>query len=246
MPHCYFVDASSGAYQECDHTCEECSGSSRFCLSCRDGYFLLRKSGQCLRTCPSNYFPHTLDRDCQRCHPTCKTCKGSGEISCTSCYDRFKVFGGICSSTCLMGEYPIRVNNTCAPCDPSCNECKGPEPYSCTSCPILLRLTEDGRCLPRCGENTRTHSSRFPSECCQCHTLNDECIVAQSYNVFNNDPVAWVYPGLFVFTVIFVQVSLWLAIFLFLHFRQKITLKLTVKPNGYTKIADDPFTSANL
>uniref|UniRef100_A0A673M7X5 Proprotein convertase subtilisin/kexin type 5-like n=1 Tax=Sinocyclocheilus rhinocerous TaxID=307959 RepID=A0A673M7X5_9TELE len=76
FPCSYFVDASSGAYQECDHTCEECSGSSRFCLSCRDGYFLLRKSGQCLRTCPSNYFPHTLDRDCQRCHPTCKTCKG--------------------------------------------------------------------------------------------------------------------------------------------------------------------------
>lgn len=40
--------------------------------------------------------------------------------------------------------------------------------------------------------------------------------------------------------------SLWLAIFLFLHFRQKITLKLTVKSNGYTKIADDPFTSATL
>uniref|UniRef100_A0A671RA21 Proprotein convertase subtilisin/kexin type 5-like n=1 Tax=Sinocyclocheilus anshuiensis TaxID=1608454 RepID=A0A671RA21_9TELE len=60
----------------CDHTCEECSGSSRFCLKCRNGYFLLRKSGQCLRTCPSNYFLHTFDGDCQRCHPTCKTCMG--------------------------------------------------------------------------------------------------------------------------------------------------------------------------
>lgn len=37
------VDVSSRSCQECDHTCKECSGSSRFCLSCRDGYFLLRK-----------------------------------------------------------------------------------------------------------------------------------------------------------------------------------------------------------
>lgn len=72
--------------------------------------------------------------------------------------------------------------------------------------------------------------------------FSDECVVALSYSLFNNDPVTSVYPGLFVFTVIFVLVSLWLAIFLFLHFRQKIT----VKSNGYTKIADDPFTSATL
>lgn len=241
-PPSHFVDASSRACRECDHTCEECSGSSRFCLRCRDGYFLLRNSGQCLRTCPSNYFPHTLDRDCQRCHPTCKTCKGSGAISCSSCYDGFKMFGGICSSMCLFGEYSIRVNNTCAPCDPSCNECKGPGPYSCTSCPVLQRLTEDGRCLHCCGENTLTDASRFPSDCCQCHTLNDECIVALSYNLFKNNPVTSGYPGLFVFTVIFVLVSLWLALFLFLHFRQK----LTVKSNGYTKISGDPFTSATL
>ncbi len=77
FPCSYFVDASSRACRECDHTCEECSESSSFCLRCREGYFLLRKPGQCLRTCPSNYFPHTLlDRECQRCHPTCKTCKG--------------------------------------------------------------------------------------------------------------------------------------------------------------------------
>uniref|UniRef100_A0A8C1EK54 Proprotein convertase subtilisin/kexin type 5b n=1 Tax=Cyprinus carpio carpio TaxID=630221 RepID=A0A8C1EK54_CYPCA len=171
-----YNDAENSAFracQECDHTCEECSGSSRFCLKCRNGYFLLRKSGQCLRTCPPNYFLHTLDGDCQRCHPTCKTCKGksSGAISCTSCYDGFEMFGGICSSMCLFGEYPIIENKSCATCDPSCYECKGPGPYSCISCPVLQRLTEDGRCLPCCGEKTH-RDSRFPSECCQCHALS--------------------------------------------------------------------------
>lgn len=207
----------------------------------------MRKSGQCLRTCPSNYFLHTFDGDCQRCHPTCKTCKGSGAVSCTSCYDGFEMYGGICSSLCLIGEYPIIVNNSCAKCDPSCEECKGPGPYSCISCPVLQRLTEDGRCLHCCGEkNTGKDSSRFHSECCQCQALNDECIVALSYNLFSNDHVTSVHPGLFIFTVIFVLVSLWLAIFLFLHFRQKITSKPIVKLNGYTKITDDPFTSATL
>uniref|UniRef100_A0A8C2KSV0 Proprotein convertase subtilisin/kexin type 5b n=1 Tax=Cyprinus carpio TaxID=7962 RepID=A0A8C2KSV0_CYPCA len=103
-PLSYFVDASSRACQECDHTCKECSGSSRFCLSCRDGYFLLKKSGQCLQIPHLRYF--------------------------------------------------------------------SPGPYSCTSCPVLQRLTEDGRCLPCCGENTRMNSSRFASQCCQCHALN--------------------------------------------------------------------------
>ncbi|KAI2661407.1 Proprotein convertase subtilisin/kexin type 5 [Labeo rohita] len=215
----YFVNATSRACQKCDHTCEECLESSRFCHSCRNGYFLLKKSGQCLH---------------------------SGAISCTSCYDGFKMLGGICSSDCLFGEYPIPENNTCATCDSSCNECKGPGPYRCTSCPVLQRLTEDGRCLPCCGENTPVDSSKFHSECCQCHNLNDECIVMLSYNLFNNDPVTFVHPGLFVSTVIFVLVGLWLAIFLFLQFRQKITSKPIMESNGYSKISDGPFTSATL
>lgn len=46
--------------------------------------------------------------------------------------------------------------------------------------------------------------------------------------------------------VIFVSIILWLAIFLFLHFRQRITLKPIIKSNSYAKIDDGPFTSATL
>ncbi|KAK7135464.1 hypothetical protein R3I94_014205 [Phoxinus phoxinus] len=245
-PQGFFVNATSRACQACDHTCEECLGSSGFCLSCREGNFLMRKSGQCLHTCPSNYFLHSSDRECKRCHSTCKTCKGSGAIFCTSCYDGYEMFGGICSSTCLTGDYPILVSNTCGTCDPSCTECKGPGPNNCTWCPVLQRLSEDGRCLPCCGEKTFMDSSRIHSECCQCHELNDECILALNYNLFTNDLATLGHPGLVVFTFIFVLVSLWLAIFLFLHFRPRFTIKPIVKSNGYAKISDGPFTSATL
>lgn len=82
--------------------------------------------------------------------------------------EKFLILYIFSSLTCFV----FSQNNTCAPCDPSCNECKGPGPYSCISCPVLQRLTEDGRCLHCCGENTLADSSRFPSDCCQCHTLN--------------------------------------------------------------------------
>ncbi|ROI69436.1 Proprotein convertase subtilisin/kexin type 5 [Anabarilius grahami] len=170
----------------------------------------------------------------------------SGPISCTSCYDGYKMFGGICSSMCLSGEYPIPVNDKCTTCDPSCAECKGPGPYNCTRCPVLQRLSEDGRCLPCCGDDTFVDSSRFHSECCQCHELNDECIVALNYNLFTNDAATLGHPGLVAFTFIIVLVCLWLVIFLFLHFRKWITMKPIVKLNGYSKIADGPFTSATL
>lgn len=41
-------------------------------------------------------------------------------------------------------------------------------------------------------------------------------------------------------------VSLWLAIFLFLHFRTRFTIKPIVKSDGYAKIPDSPFTSKTL
>ncbi|XP_048065150.1 proprotein convertase subtilisin/kexin type 5b isoform X2 [Megalobrama amblycephala] len=245
-PPSFFVNASSRACQACDHTCDECQGSSSFCFSCREGYYLLKKSGQCVHTCPSNYFLHSLDRECKRCHPSCKTCKGSGPIFCTSCYDGYKMYGGICSSTCLSGEYPIPVNDECTTCDPSCAECKGPGPYNCIRCPVLQRLSEDGRCLPCCGDDTFVDSSRIHSECCQCQELNDECIIALNYNLFTNDAATLGHPGLVAFTFIIVLVCLWLVIFLFLHFRKRMTIKPIVKLNGYSKIADSPFTTATL
>lgn len=74
----------------------------------------------------------------------------------------------------------------------------------------------------------------------------DECIVALNYNLFTNDAANLGHPGLVAFTFIIVLVCLWLVIFLFLHFRKRITIKPIVKLNGYSKIADGPFTSATL
>lgn len=76
--------------------------------------------------------------------------------------------------------------------------------------------------------------------------FSDECIVALNYNLFTNDPATLGHPGLVAFTFIIVLVCLWLVIFLFLHFRKRITIKPIVKLNGYSKIADGPFTSATL
>lgn len=124
FPCSFFVNATSRACQACDDTCGECQGSSSFCFSCKEGYYLLKKSGQCLHTCPSKYFLHSLSRECKRCHPSCKTCKGKTHHMPTTVIVTVHKIGPICTlrqgnpllmhvvslySTCMLYPRSVRL-----------------------------------------------------------------------------------------------------------------------------------------
>lgn len=56
----------------------------------------------------------------------------------------------------------------CEACHPSCVECRGPGMWNCTACPALQILSDDGRCLSCCGNETRHRDKLVPRECCDC------------------------------------------------------------------------------
>lgn len=56
----------------------------------------------------------------------------------------------------------------CEACDPSCLDCRGPSRWNCTVCPALQILSDDGRCLSCCGNETRHDDKPIPWECCDC------------------------------------------------------------------------------
>uniref|UniRef100_A0AAR2IV67 P/Homo B domain-containing protein n=1 Tax=Pygocentrus nattereri TaxID=42514 RepID=A0AAR2IV67_PYGNA len=237
-PPSFYGNTTNGTCEVCDPSCAECSGSGNsHCLGCRDGYFLLAQKGICLHTCPSNYFPNTQEKVCQHCHPSCKTCKSSGALQCTSCYEGFRHFGGICSSQCLGGQYAISTVTQllyypeveCVPCHSSCTECTGPGPYNCTNCHALERLTEDGRCLSCCGNNKRMDSSPVPWECCSC-----EQVPAGN-------------PALVAVVAIFLLLAIGVVVLLFMHWRPKLPSFPSNKSKGYSKVDKEPsFTTATL
>ncbi|KAL7884219.1 hypothetical protein AOLI_G00069890 [Acnodon oligacanthus] len=251
-PPSFYGNTTNGTCEACDPSCAECSGSGNsHCLGCRDGYFLLAQKGICLHACPSNYFPNTQEKVCQHCHPSCKTCKSSGALQCTSCYEGFRHFGGICSSQCLGGQYAISTSPEvkCVPCHSSCTECMGPGPYNCSICHALERLTEDGRCLSCCENNKHMDSSPVPWECCSCgDALSlDWCVLGINFDFHSREQVPAGNPALAAVIAIFLLLAVGVVVLLVMHWRPKLPSFPSIKSKGYSKVDKEPsFTTATL
>ncbi|KAF5907317.1 proprotein convertase subtilisin/kexin type 5-like, partial [Clarias magur] len=155
----YFPKLEEKKCERCHKNCETCDGPNEDdCISCNYPSDV-RYNGACLSTCPTGTYQDKNE------------CRESGVFHCKSCYEGFRMFGGMCSSLCLAGEYAISTSPEpkCVPCDPSCLECKGAGPFNCTSCHAVHRLSEDGRCLPCCEKESRVDSSPLSWECCRCN-----------------------------------------------------------------------------
>ncbi|XP_045081890.1 proprotein convertase subtilisin/kexin type 5-like [Coregonus clupeaformis] len=238
----HFGNTTTGTCDRCDPSCGKCSGrGSGDCLNCRDGYLYLKQSGQCLQTCPTNYFPDTRAKICRKCHPTCKTCKDEGALFCKSCFEGFRFFGGICDSPCLVGLYAASAkwgsDPQCENCDPSCLACKGPGQWNCTVCPASQLLADDGRCLSCCGNETRHDGSPLPWECCDCRASNMECVFGVNFVFRGIEELPEGHPKLFILATVLLVSALGAAVFLFLRTRSKAGAGLPqTKANGYKKL----------
>ncbi|KPP76934.1 hypothetical protein Z043_103678, partial [Scleropages formosus] len=235
-PYSHYNNVSSMVCGRCDPTCDECYGPANTqCRSCRKDYFFMKSNGRCYHSCPDNFYKDARKRTCERCHPTCKTCKDRSALECESCYMGYVLSGGICKSLCVPGQYAASVSPSlhCEPCDESCVDCKGPGPYNCTVCPALERLAPDGRCLTCCRE--ADDSSPMPWECCNCTDSSDECVLSVNFEVQEVEESAG-RPALFIVTSILLLLGIGVAVFLFLHARSKETPKS--KPGGYEKLSN--------
>ncbi|XP_060542993.1 extracellular matrix organizing protein FRAS1 [Pantherophis guttatus] len=130
----------------CHPLCELCvadlhTDRGSTCLRCRDIHHLLLKD-RCVPDCPVGFYQ--LGGECQKCHPSCKTCTGEGPFSCTSC-DASLVLShaGSCLSACSLGFYQDD-NLHCKPCSDSCLSCDSRS--HCTSCKDPSKVLLFGEC----------------------------------------------------------------------------------------------------
>ncbi|XP_010777410.1 proprotein convertase subtilisin/kexin type 5b isoform X2 [Notothenia coriiceps] len=258
----HFGNTTTMACERCDPSCTQCWGrGNRNCLDCREGYVYLRQFGHCLKSCPLNYYQHSRSKTCHKCHPTCKTCSDEGALACQSCYEGYTFMGGICASQCLLGFYvapqagsdPKSNEPNCQACDPSCLDCRGPGAWSCTVCPALQILSEDGRCLSCCGNETHHDNKPIPWECCDCKASQVECIKGVNFVLKEAEELQaqGSTAKLFVTVCVLIILSVGGGVFLFLNARSKtLAIIPKTKAGGYEKldtqvgIASQPTTSS--
>ncbi|CAJ1068427.1 proprotein convertase subtilisin/kexin type 5b isoform X1 [Xyrichtys novacula] len=239
----HFGNTSTKVCDRCDPSCKQCWGpSNENCLSCRQDYVFLRHWGKCLHSCPAGYYQGSHSHTCHSCHPTCKTCNDGGALSCQSCYEGFTYMGGICRSKCLVGFYDASKSDSpnCKVCHPSCLDCRGPTVRNCTVCPALQILSDDGRCLSCCGNESRHDGKPLAWECCDCGVSREECIMGLNFMIKDTwdaqdrqGSTARFFTTICVLLVLAVGVG----VFLYLNARSKTrALKPKTKSGGYEKV----------
>ncbi|KAA8592193.1 hypothetical protein FQN60_017648 [Etheostoma spectabile] len=257
----HFGNTTTMVCERCDPSCSQCWGrGNRNCLSCREGYVYLKQQGQCLQSCPPGYYQDSRSKTCHKGHPTCKTCSDKGALACQLCYEGYTFMGGICESQCLVGFYAASQGSeseskepNCKACDPSCLDCRSPSMWSCTVCRALQILSDDGRCLSCCGNETRLDDEPIPRECCDCKVSQEECILGVNF-VFRDGEDLEAYGSstkLFVTACVLIILSVGGGVFLFLNTRSKsLAMAPKLKTGGYEKldtnggIASQPTTSS--
>ncbi|TFK34913.1 insulin-like growth factor binding protein [Crucibulum laeve] len=127
----------------CDSSCNTCSGSADFCLTCSSNQ--LASNGKCVSSCPSNSI--SSSGSCITCHPDCATCSGPSFTQCSSCpSDRPVLTNGRCLPTCGKTQYFDKTSSSCQSCDSSCSSCSGPGPSNCLACSSSTQVLRAGSC----------------------------------------------------------------------------------------------------
>jgi len=185
----YFIDETRSGLRvasNCDWPCWDCPVETPSkCLRCdtREGAELpLFFNGQCLNSCPSNYF--AMNGICSQCDAGCLECDKTSK-TCHKCHFGMFLLGNTCLSVCPETHHGVHETRTCEPCEKPCKTCKGSVSI-CTSCdqtldtsflfrnkcfeecPRDISVENEGGCL-ECNPNCKTCDSDFsPNQCTSC------------------------------------------------------------------------------
>ena len=159
----------------CHHSCAKCLGTTDHdCLSCRDAWKASLEGSVCKNSCGVGKYRAPKTSYCERCHPTCKSCRDRGQLACTGCINGliYSFAKKQCLSQCPQGQY--RINTDCYMCTSSCKTCKGPSNRECLSCEqnhALYNFT----CVKRCPPNTHLEDYNGLMECGACYPSCATC-----------------------------------------------------------------------
>uniref|UniRef100_A0A8C9EKS7 Calx-beta domain-containing protein n=1 Tax=Pavo cristatus TaxID=9049 RepID=A0A8C9EKS7_PAVCR len=130
---------------DCHPLCRQCVANlwdtGSLCLKCQNARHLLL-GDHCVPDCPAGYY--TESGACKRCHPSCKTCRGRGPLSCSSCNTSLVLsHTSMCVPVCSPGYYKDE-SQTCKPCNSQCLNCESAT--GCTSCRDPAKVLLFGEC----------------------------------------------------------------------------------------------------
>ncbi|KAM6931379.1 uncharacterized protein FYW49_003253 [Xenentodon cancila] len=254
-----YVD-QNGECQQCHGFCHHCSGPDKeHCLSCSAPRFLL--NGTCLEKCPMGYYlDDGASRMCERCHFSCESCVGRHSSECVTCKPGFLKQGRSCVQSCseraarqgttkTSGPQPVSSATlparpavdpdsdapNCEACHSSCEGCRGPSRWDCNLCPASQILSDDGRCLTCCGDETQRDDKPIPWECCDCKSSREECIKGVNFVISSADVSHT--ARLAVTACVLLILSLGGGLFLFLSARSRSLAAMPkTKAGGYEKL----------
>ncbi|XP_068847412.1 proprotein convertase subtilisin/kexin type 6 isoform X3 [Capricornis sumatraensis] len=147
----YFGDAAARRCRRCHKGCETCSGrGSTQCLTCRRGFYHHQEVNSCVTLCPAGFYADESQKNCLKCHPSCKKCTDEPE-KCTVCKEGFSLARGSCIPDCEPGTYFDSELIQCGECHHTCRTCVGPSREECIHCAPGFYF-QDWRCVPACGE----------------------------------------------------------------------------------------------
>ncbi|XP_059861269.1 proprotein convertase subtilisin/kexin type 6 isoform X5 [Delphinus delphis] len=147
----YFGDMAARRCRRCHKGCETCSGRGPTqCLSCRRGFYHHQEVNTCVTFCPTGFYADENQKNCLKCHPSCKKCMDEPE-KCTVCKEGFSLARGSCIPDCEPGTYFDSELIRCGECHPTCQTCVGPSREECIHCAPNFHF-QDWKCVPACGE----------------------------------------------------------------------------------------------
>uniref|UniRef100_A0A8C8Z2F2 Proprotein convertase subtilisin/kexin type 6 n=1 Tax=Prolemur simus TaxID=1328070 RepID=A0A8C8Z2F2_PROSS len=147
----YFGDTAARRCRRCHKGCETCSGRSPTqCLSCRRGFYHHQEMNTCVTLCPAGFYADESQKNCLKCHPSCKKCVDEPE-KCTVCKEGFSLARGSCIPDCGPGTYFDSEQIRCGECHHTCRTCVGPSREECIHCAKNFHF-QDWKCVPTCGE----------------------------------------------------------------------------------------------
>ena len=176
----------NGICSQCDAGCLECDQTSKKCLECHFGMYLL--GNKCMSQCPDTHFGIDQTKSCELCDSPCKTCEGS-QTRCTSC-DLTQPFSYFFKNECFE-DCPIDISvedeGVCEECNSNCKTCHSD--YSadyCTSCYGDLFLSNvTHTCVETCPAKisvARTNSIHEKNQALTCDLCNDNCLTCAADN----------------------------------------------------------------
>ena len=207
---------ANGKCKACYYECATCFDNSRYCYSCKEGYYKYTQNeyyyGFCQECylgtpnctkCTSDFPEGTVvftclecengfflkDNTCQKCHSSCKTCDGTTEQNCLTCNDEFFFVDGkclSCSDSCL----------TCSTSPTTCASCRSHqylENGKCFDCSNSCAECKDANTCTKCPENKFLHEGKCLDSCLEVgegwgDNGNHECVKCnlENCNKFDN------------------------------------------------------------